>query len=722
MNLNHLNGCQKEAVLHTEGPLLVLAGAGSGKTRVLTHRIAYLIKEKGISPYNILAITFTNKAAREMKERIDALLGFEDRSLWVSTFHSTCVRILRMEIEKLGYNKNFVIYDASDQQVVIKACLKKLNINEKTFDPRGVLSAIGKAKDQLITPEEYKKSYVEDFWTEKIAEIYGMYQKELKSNNALDFDDLIMKTVQLFEQFPLVLEYYHNKFKYILVDEFQDTNMAQYTLVSLLSKSHQNLCVVGDDDQSIYGWRGADISNILGFEKDFPKAEVIKLEENYRSTKKILDAANHVVARNEGRKDKNLWTGNDEGEIIGYYCADNEYDESRFIAYTLEKLMRQENRSYKDFAILYRTNAQSRVLEDGLMKSGIPYRMYGGTRFFERKEIKDIIAYLIVIENSVDDLSVRRVINVPKRGIGAKAIERLEAYAESTGESFFHALVNADEVPGLSASQRKNIKGFTQMILELQDQKDELTITEITDYIYEKSGYIESLLQDGTVESQSRVENLEEFKSLTLEFDKNSEEKTLDAFLAKNALESATDSMDDEDNAVVLMTLHSAKGLEFPVVFIPGMEENIFPSPMSLKENNEEEERRLCYVGITRAMQRLYMTHTKMRTLYGRTQYNSLSRFVNEIPNDLIDRPELYNRKKQVQAMKLSPVFKGQMVHNDKPVQKDKTKVLSGSKVKHPSFGIGTVVATNGSIVTIAFDGAGVKKIDTAFIPLTTIE
>ena len=727
MNLDHLNKEQKEAVLHTEGPLLVLAGAGSGKTRVLTHRIAYLINEKGISPDNILAITFTNKAAKEMKERLNSLLGYNYRSLWVSTFHSACVRILRMEIEKLGYGKNFVIYDTTDQQVVVKDCLKKLNMSDKDYDPKNILSVIGSAKDKLITPDEFLKS-ADDFRTEKIGKVYEMYQKRLKNNNALDFDDLIMKTVILFEQFPLVLSYYQNEFKYILVDEFQDTNMGQYRLINLLAKKHQNLCVVGDDDQSIYGWRGADIRNILGFEMDFPKAKVVKLEENYRSTKNILEAANCVVAKNMGRKSKKLWTSNEEGTVIGYYCADNEHDEARYIAQSIESIIRRENKIYSDCSILYRTNAQSRVLENALMKEGIPYKIYGGTPFYARKEIKDILAYLNIIENAIDDVSINRVINVPKRGIGAKAIEKLEQFAEENEISFFEALLKADKVVGLSSAQREKVKQFAFLMVDLQKKKDILSVTELTEEVYEKTGYIDSLKAENTVEALGRIENLEEFKSLTLDYDKNSETKTLEDFLAKTSLESATDHLSEEDNAVVLMTMHSAKGLEFPIVFMPGMEEGIFPSPMSLRENNEEEERRLCYVGITRAMERLYMTHTKMRTLYGRTSFHEISRFIDEIPAELIDRNKpTYNRKQEVRDMQFSPVFKGQLHHNtnfasNKETVSSNAVIKAGTKVKHPKFGIGTIVLLEKTVATIAFDGMGLKKIDTAFVNLAIVE
>lgn len=720
---NHLNPMQKKAVLTTEGPVLVLAGAGSGKTRVLTHRIAYLVEEKGISPYNILAITFTNKAAKEMKERIENLLGDYHRDLWVSTFHSSCVRILRMEIDKLGYEKNFVIYDTTDQQVVIKECLRKLNLDEKMFQPRMILNEIGRAKDQLISPSEYLAEFGNDFRNQKIAEVYKMYQNSLRSNNALDFDDLIMKTVQLFQTNPTVLHYYQNKFKYILVDEFQDTNMAQYTLISLLARSHKNLCVVGDDDQSIYGWRGADIRNILGFEKEFTNTQVIKLEQNYRSTKSILDAANIVVANNTDRKSKQLWTDNKDGEIIQYYKANNEYDEASFVASTIEKLNDEENRPYSQFAVLYRTNAQSRALEEMLMKRGIPYKIYSGTRFYDRKEIKDILAYLRTIENPVDDVSVKRIINVPKRGIGLKSIEKFDDYADVKEESFFSALLDVDKMPDQSTRVKVQTGKFTNLIMTLREKRNEMTVTDIVKEIYEGTGYIDALMAEDKIEAESRIENLQEFLSVTKDFDENAEIKTLEEFLARTSLETTMDGDDEEENAVVLMTLHSAKGLEFPVVFIPGMEEGIFPSSMSLQENNEEEERRLCYVGITRAMEKLYMSHAMTRTLYGRTNANPISRFMNEIPEELIHMDKPYSRKQDLRQMQTSPLFTGAMMHQKKEETQtfDAKEVKAGNKIKHPKFGIGTVVSVNGDMLTIAFPNSGIKKISTTFIQLEIV-
>lgn len=719
MDLTHLNDMQRKAVKHTEGPLLVLAGAGSGKTRVLTHRIAYLVEEKGVYPYNILAITFTNKGAREMKERLEKLMGEKTKDLWVSTFHSSCVRILRMDIEKIGYEKNFVIYDTSDQQTVMKECIKKLNLNDRDFNPRVVLAAIGRAKDELLGPEEFIRTQEDGYRSQKIGELYRMYQRTLKNNNALDFDDLIMKTVELFRQNPTVLHYYQNKFKYILIDEFQDTNMAQYTLVSMLAHQHQNLCVVGDDDQSIYSWRGADIQNILGFEKDFPRATAIKLEENYRSTKKILEAANKVVGNNVGRKEKKLWTNNTEGEVIQYYKANNEYDEASYIAGNINKYKKEEKRQYTDFAVLYRTNAQSRVLEEELMKQGIPYKIVAGTRFYDRKEIKDILAYLITIENSVDDVSVKRIINIPKRGIGDKTIEKIDNYAENLGIGFFEALMDINKVPGISTRVQNQINSFTNLMVGLREKREDISLTNIVEELYDKTGYLQVLEEENTVEANTRIENLKEFLSLTMDFDKNSEVKTLEEFLARTSLESSLDQV-EEDDAVLLMTLHSAKGLEFPIVFIPGMEEGIFPSYMSMQENNEEEERRLCYVGITRAMEKLHMSHAMMRTLYGRTNCNPISRFLEEIPDNLITKKELYNRKKEVRNMQTSPLFTGGLsTFNHRPTSNStQDEIKTGDRVKHPKFGTGTVVAVAGDILTIAFPNGGLKKISAAFVKL----
>ncbi|HOJ10856.1 MAG TPA: DNA helicase PcrA [Clostridiales bacterium] len=646
--LKKLNNEQREAVLYTEGPLLLLAGAGSGKTRVVTHRIAYLIKEKGVLPGSILAITFTNKAAREMKERVEALIGEAGNDIWISTFHAACVRILRRDIEKIGFDRSFVIFDTSDQQTVIKDCLKELNLNDKNYPPTNVLSEIGKAKDELIEPENFARKNESDFRMSKIAEIYKLYQQKLKQNNALDFDDIIMYTIKLFMDNPPVLEYYQKRFKYIHVDEYQDTNTAQYTLISLLAHLHRNLCVVGDDDQSIYGWRGANIRNILDFEKDFKGAKVIKLEQNYRSTKTILDAANNVIKNNMGRKKKTLWTDNDAGCKIKCFEGQNEHEEAFFAANEIKKIVQTENKDYKDFAILYRMNAQSRVLEEMLMREGIPYRIFGGLRFYDRKEIKDVLAYLRLVQNLADNYAFKRIINVPKRGIGNVTVDAVESLAAKEECSMFDITCSAGEYPDLQRSAAK-LEKFRNLILELRALKDTLPVSVLIGEVIEKAGILGELENDKTTESESRIENIKELISAALDFEKRIdadqgewqnevEDKSLEAFLAHISLVADIDNLNEERNNVVLMTLHSAKGLEFPVVFMVGVEEGIFPSYRSLYSESElEEERRLCYVGITRAMDKLYITNTHCRTLFGKTTNNRPSRFVDEIPHRLID-------------------------------------------------------------------------------------
>lgn len=638
--LNGLNKEQKEAVLHNEGPLLILAGAGSGKTRVLTHRIAYLIKEQGIYPSNILAITFTNKAAREMRERIDSLIGDLSNDMWVGTFHSICIRILRRDIEKIGYDSSFVIYDTTDQQVVIKECLKELNLSDKNFPPKSVLETIGKQKDELVDADHFEKLYASDFRLGKIAKVYKLYEKKLKSNNALDFDDIIMNTIKLFKQYPEVLEYYQRRFRYILVDEYQDTNTAQYMLVRLLSEAHKNLCVVGDDDQSIYGWRGANIRNILDFEKDFKNCKTIKLEQNYRSTQNILDAANFVISNNTGRKCKRLWTENKGGSKIVVCENDNEHEEALYTAREIERLINDENRKYKDFAILYRINAQSRVLEEMLMREGIPYKIVGGQKFYDRKEIKDIIAYLRLIQNPADNVSLKRIINVPKRGIGDTTVEHAENIAIENGLSIFTIISDAKEHSALSRAAQK-LDAFTKMILRFRTMKETMSITELLDMVISDTGILKEYELENSVEAQSRIENIKELKSVALEFEKQNEENSLEEFLANISLVSDLDNLEEEQDYVVLMTMHSAKGLEFPVVFIPGLEEGVFPSYRSITEGPEqlEEERRLCYVGITRAREKLYLSNARFRTLFGNSTYNKPSRFISEIPEHLIEYP-----------------------------------------------------------------------------------
>ena len=598
-----LNPQQKEAVLHTEGPLLVLAGAGSGKTRVITHRIAYLIQEKGVAPWNILSLTFTNKAAKEMRDRIEAIIGARVLDIWCGTFHSCCVRILRREIERLGFNRDFVIYDTDDQETLIKDCLERLGYNEKNFPPKQILAYIGRAKDELINPEAYSINAASDFRLRKISNIYTLYQKKLKANNALDFDDILLHTLKIFDENPDVLAYYQEKFKYILVDEYQDTNTAQYMLVSMLAKKHRNICVVGDDDQSIYGWRGANMRNILDFEKHFQGCRVIKLEQNYRSTERILEAANNVIKNNFGRKPKILWTKNSAGEPVYVYRAYDEKDEADFAAGMIRDAVTRGENEYGDFAVLYRINAQSRVFEDAFIRMGVPYRLIGAHRFYDRREIKDIIAYLRAVNNPHDDISLKRIINVPRRGIGKVTLDRAEQLAYDNGVSIYSILKEAYRINELARASAK-IKSFVELLVNLRTLAEYLDLTELIKEVIDQSGIVKELEQEDTVEARTRIENIREFQSVVLDFVRNSEEENpgLNDFLAHVSLIADVDNMDNGQDKVVLMTMHSAKGLEFPVVFLAGMEEGVFPSYRSIGEESEmEEERRLCYVGITRA-------------------------------------------------------------------------------------------------------------------------
>ncbi|MBM7867636.1 DNA helicase-2/ATP-dependent DNA helicase PcrA [Heliobacterium gestii] len=626
---------------------MILAGAGSGKTRVLTHRIGQLIEQCGVSPFHILAITFTNKAAAEMRERLGRLIGPRAHDVWVSTFHSTCMRILRKDAEKLGYDRSFVIYDSTDQQRLLKECLKELNIDEKRFKPQAVAAAISSAKNILMGPAAYERQAY-DYFAQIAAKTYHIYQKKLQANNAMDFDDLLVNAVRLFQEFPHVLDYYQDRFQYIHVDEYQDTNHAQYVLVKLLAEKYRNLCVVGDDDQSIYGWRGADIQNILDFERDYAEAVVLKLEQNYRSTGKILEAANAVVGNNRGRKVKKLWTENDSGEPIVSYQGETEHDEARYIVQAISRLSEAEGRPYRDFAILYRTNAQSRVLEEHFMYAGIPYRIFGGLRFYERAEIKDIVAYLRFISNPADAISFRRVVNVPKRGIGDATVQKLLDQADQAGWNAGEALARAGEVPGLSRAA-KALAAFGQLIDALRRESPSLLVTQIVEAILDRTGYVRELEAEQTEEAKGRIENIKEFLSVTQEFDRTADEKTLEEFLAGVSLVSDTDNYNEEEDAVVLMTMHSAKGLEFPVVFVAGMEEGVFPhSRVQFEEAQVEEERRLCYVAITRARERLYLARAWRRTLFGNTVSNGPSRFLEEIPPSLLveedDRPPRESR------------------------------------------------------------------------------
>lgn len=635
-----LNEPQREAVLATEGPLLIMAGAGSGKTRVLTHRIAYLIEKKRVAPWSILAITFTNKAAREMQERVGALVGPSGRDIWVSTFHSMCVRILRKDIDRIGFTSNFSILDSSDQLSVIRNCMKDLNIDTKKIEPKAVQSTISSAKNELVTPEQFEQK-VGDYFDELVAKVYAMYQKRLKSNNSLDFDDLIMMTIRLFKEMPEVLEFYQNKFRYLHVDEYQDTNRAQYMLCKMLADKHHNICVVGDSDQSIYRWRGADISNILGFESDYPEARTILLEQNYRSTGNILDAANAVIKLNMGRKPKKLWTEQGPGDLISLYQADSEHDEGYYVTGEIRKNVNR-GRRFSDHAILYRTNAQSRVIEEILIKSDIPYQIVGGIKFYDRKEIKDLLAYLRLMSNPDDDISLTRIINVPKRGIGDTTVGKLEEEAARRGVSIYRVLSDLGDLE-VNGRTRALLGEFYGLIYNLTAMVDYLTVTELTEKVLELSQYKLELQRENTLESKARIENIEEFLSVTMDFEERNEDKSLVAFLTDLALIADIDSMGKdaeeekkEDDAVVLMTMHSAKGLEFPIVFIIGMEESVFPHSRALTDNEElEEERRLAYVGITRAEERLYLTCARMRTLFGRTGMNMPSRFLDEIPDSV---------------------------------------------------------------------------------------
>ena len=638
---NTLNPMQKEAVLQTEGPLLILAGAGSGKTRVLTHRVAYLIEEKQVNPWNILAITFTNKAAGEMRERVDQLVGFGAESIWVSTFHSTCVRILRRHIEYLGYTTNFSIYDSDDQKTLMKQVFKAMDVDTKQFKERSVLGTISSAKDKLTGPEEFLLNAGQDFRQRRIGEIYKEYQKRLKKNNALDFDDLIVKTVELFQNNSEVLNYYQERFKYIMVDEYQDTNLAQFKLVSLLASKYRNLCVVGDDDQSIYRFRGADIGNILSFEEMFPGAKVIKLEQNYRSTQNILNAANGVIRHNRGRKDKTLWTANGEGDLIRFKQFDTAREEADFVA----REIRDSGYAYQEQAVLYRTNAQSRLLEERCIFYNVPYRLVGGVNFYQRKEIKDILAYLKTIANGVDDLSVLRIINVPKRGIGATTMGKVTIFASEHGMSLYDALREARQIPGLGKAAEKIGAFIGQMeSFRARAQSDDYTIQDLIEGIMDETGYQQELEAEGEVESQTRLENIEELVNKAVSYEEDSEHPSLDEFLEQVALVADIDNMDESENRVTLMTLHSAKGLEFPKVYLVGLEDGLFPSMMSINSDDKtdmEEERRLCYVGITRAKNELVITSARQRMVNGETRYCKPSRFMEEVPGELLEEERL---------------------------------------------------------------------------------
>ena len=726
-----LNEQQQEAVFCTEGPLLLLAGAGSGKTRVLTHRIAYLM-DQGVNPYHIMAITFTNKAAKEMRERVDDLVGFGAEHIWVSTFHSTCVRILRRHIDKLGYGNSFTIYDADDQKSLIKQICKQYKIDTKMMPERRIINEISSAKDEFMTPSEYETRHQYDFKKKKIAQIYKEYQKQLKANNALDFDDLIFKTVELFQFHPEVLDYYQERFRYIMVDEYQDTNTIQFQLVSMLARKYKNLCVVGDDDQSIYKFRGANVKNILNFENVFPEAVTIKLEQNYRSTKNILNAANDVIKHNKGRKAKKLWTENEEGDLIEFHQYGTEYEEARKIIHEIEALSK-EGYDYKNMAILYRTNAQSRVFEESFMIKNIPYRIVGGTNFYQRKEVKDILSYLKVVDNGLDDLAVRRIINVPRRGLGAATIEKINVYAVEH-ISFLDACFSADSIDTLGNAKKK-INGFADLIRDFRRKMEEGSLEELFKYITDETGYIADLKAEETEEAEGRIENINELLNKVVTYEQEAEEASLSELLEDIALVADIDNLEDSDNRVVLMTLHSAKGLEFPYVFICGMEDGIFPSYMTVMSEDDddmEEERRLCYVGITRAKKKLYLSAAKRRMMQGRTQFNKVSRFIDEIPEQLLQLDTGINLKEKrpdkalFSSNRSNRFRKPYQAKSFTSTKMDTLPYDVGDMVKHIKFGKGKVleIVSGGRDyeVTVDFEKSGVKKMFASFAKLKKVE
>ena len=741
--LDKLNPVQREAVLHQKGPLLIIAGAGSGKTRTLTHRIAYMMTQ-GISPYNILAITFTNKAAKEMKERLVSM-SEQGGQVWAATFHSTCVRILRRDIHRLGYDSNFVIYDAADSERMVKLCIRELNLNDKQYPHKSVLYFISQQKDELITPDEAER-LVNDFRSKKYAEVYRLYQKKLKENNALDFDDIIFRTVELFSYFPDVLERYQERFKYLMVDEYQDTNTAQYRFVMLLAEKYRNLCVVGDDDQSIYSWRGANIRNILDFEKDFTDAKVIKLEQNYRSTQNILDAANRIICNNCKRKEKILWTDNEAGERIRFNVSDNEAAEGNFISSEIREQVKNGS-SYSRFAILYRTNAQSRPLEEQLVLSGIPYRVFGGIRFYERKEIKDLLAYLRVINNPQDGLALTRIINVPRRGIGDASVQKINEYAGDNDISFFMALEQLDQITSLK-TRLKAIAGFRDLIKNLIAYAKDHTVTEVINETLSVTEFTMEYVLENTEEAKGRLENIEAFINKATEFESTSQDKSLSAFLEEVALVADIDEYHEDQETVSLMTLHSSKGLEFPRVFITGFEEGVFPSIRSILDGGEgelEEERRLCYVGFTRAQEKLYITAARSRNRFGQTVYNTISRFYMEIPSNLIETKglERRNRKKmethdnrtgvskyaEINKVRNSVDLTGAKNYIQPKMPEPKNVLLDyqiGDKVRQLKYGTGVVkdIQPAGADyeVTIEFPAHGVKKLFARLSKLKKVE
>ena len=707
-----LNEAQQEAVATTHGPLLIIAGAGSGKTRVLTHRIAYLLETQDIRPWQVLAITFTNKAASEMKQRLEKLIGPVANDMWVSTFHSACVRILRRNAKEIGFNSNFVIYDTADKETMIKQCLKQLDIDPKQFSPKSISATISNAKNQLKNAQKYYKDAA-DYYAEVVAKVYNLYEEKMESNNALDFDDLLMKTVELLQNNEQVLEFYQNKFSHILVDEYQDTNHAQYIFVNLLASGDENLCVVGDPDQSIYRWRGADINNILSFERDYPEAKIVKLEQNYRSTEPILNAANSVIKNNAGRKDKNLWTNKAVGDKIFLIDAENEQDEAFKVISRIIELKSSCNMPYGDMAVLYRAHAQSRALEEELVKNNISYQIFGGTKFYDRKEIKDILAYLRVLVNSFDDLSLARIINVPKRGIGATSWARVEEYAREMKMSAFDALAHIDNMSGISSRASKQLQSFKEAMDQLAKQTKVLSVKELTYRILDEMGYLEALIQEDTIEAETRRDNLKEFLNVTANYDGNNPGGSLEEFLAEVSLVADIDNYADEGEQLVLMTLHTAKGLEFPAVFILGMEEGTFPHFRSLDNEYEmEEERRLCYVGMTRAEEKLFLSYASRRFIYGETYSKIPSRFLEEIPEEFVDNPV----KKE--PIPVSGFFTSRPA---KTVIKNDYQL--GDKVVHKKWGEGVIVEVKpgDTVIKVAFPNQGIKSLDVSFAPLEII-
>lgn len=734
--LNKLNDKQREAAMYIDGPLLILAGAGSGKTSTMTHRIAYMIEEEMISPYNILAVTFTNKAAKEMRERVEDLLG-TGLSMWILTFHSACLRILRNHAEVLGYSRDFTVYDPTDQKTLVKSILKELNLDTKKFPVNMFIGAISKCKEQKLTPRGFINKYGSDFKNDKIYEVYTKYEDALMKNNAMDFDDLLLNAVRLFEKDETVLHKYQNRFQYVMVDEYQDTNMLQYEFIKALACVHNNICVVGDDDQCIYQWRGADIRNILEFEKDFPGAKVVKLEQNYRSTANILNAAHSVIENNRGRKDKKLWTTQEDGHLIRYKRADDEKEEAYFVGTEIMRL-KGPGRRYSDFAILYRTNAQSRTFEEQLSRMAIPYRVLGGLRYYDRKEIKDILCYMRLVLNKADALAINRVINEPKRGIGGKTIEKLSALAMVRNESLFDTLADRDVVASFSNKVATSINQFVDMLESLSAEKDNMRVSDIYDALLVRSGYMKALEDQNTLEAESRLENLMEFKSVIYDYENENPNITLAEFLENVALLAEVDNHNPDEDAVVLMTMHSAKGLEFPFVFMPGMEDGLFPGWRSLDTpDGIEEERRLCYVGITRAKERLWLTSAETRTMYGKTDYTRESLFMREIDKKLLEGDGVYDRKQD----RNSAMFRdgsSSSVPPAKPFapidklkyarQSTKQNVAAmegafdvGDVVKHPKFGEGVVLEATAKTVTVDFNGDR-KKLALGLAPLTKVE